>query len=65
MITSVPDLEKPESQCHLSEAQLTWGVRNLDWGGDEKGAVSLRATWDQGGQGRITPKEGFQVSKGE
>jgi hypothetical protein len=34
------------------------------WGGYEKGEVSLRATWDQGGQGRITPKEGFQVSKG-
>ncbi len=44
------------------------GVGNLEWGGrggDEKGEVSLRATWDQGGQGRITPKEGFQVSKGE
>jgi hypothetical protein len=26
------------------------------WGEDEKGEVSLRATWDQGGQGRITPK---------
>jgi hypothetical protein len=36
-----------------------------EWGGDEKGKVSLRATWDQGGQDRITPKEGFQVSKGE
>jgi hypothetical protein len=35
------------------------------WGRDEKGEVSLRATWDQGGQGHITPKEGFQVSKGE
>ncbi len=35
------------------------------WGGDEKGEVSLRATWDQGGQGHITPKEGFQVNKGE
>jgi hypothetical protein len=35
------------------------------WRGDEKGEVSLQATWDQGGQGRITPKEGFQVSKGE
>ncbi len=34
-------------------------------GGDEKGKVSLRATWGQGGQGRIIPKEGFQVSKGE
>ncbi len=36
-----------------------------EWGGDEKGEVSLRATWAQGGQDRITPKEGFQVSKGE
>jgi hypothetical protein len=34
-------------------------------GGDEKGEVSLRATWDQGGQGRITSKEGFQVSERE
>jgi hypothetical protein len=36
-----------------------------EWGGDEKGKVSLRATWGQGGQDRITPKEGFQVSKRE
>jgi hypothetical protein len=28
------------------------------WEGDEKGEVSLQATWDQGGQDRITPKEG-------
>jgi hypothetical protein len=35
------------------------------WGGDKKGEVSLQATWGQGGQGRITPKEGFQVSKRE
>jgi hypothetical protein len=35
------------------------------WGGDGKGEVSFRATWGQGGQDRITPKEGFQVSKGE
>jgi hypothetical protein len=33
-------------------------------GGDEKGEVSSRATWYQGGQDRITPKEGFQVSRG-
>ncbi len=31
----------------------------------EKGEVSLRATWDQGGQDRFMSKEGFQVSKGE
>jgi hypothetical protein len=41
------------------------GAGNLGWGGDEKGEVSLRITWGQGGRDRITPKEGFQVSKGE
>ncbi len=35
------------------------------WGGDGEGEVSLRATWDQGGRDRITPKKGFQVSKGK
>ncbi len=33
------------------------------WNGE--GEVCLRATWDQGGQDRITPEEGFQVSKRE
>jgi hypothetical protein len=42
-------------------AQLTWGVGNLEWGGDGEGEVSLKATWGQGGQDRITPKEVFQV----
>jgi hypothetical protein len=37
----------------------------MEWGGDGKGEVSLRVTWGQGGQDRITPKEGFQVSKRE
>jgi hypothetical protein len=36
-----------------------------EWGGDGEGEVSLRATWGQGGQERITPKERFQVSKKE
>ncbi len=36
-----------------------------EWEGDEKGEVSLRVTWGQGGRDRITPKEGFQVSKRE
>jgi hypothetical protein len=36
-----------------------------EWGGDEEGEVSLRVTWGQGGRDRITPKEGFQVSKRE
>jgi hypothetical protein len=39
----------------------------LEWGGngerEERG--SLRVTWGQGGQDRIMPKEGFQVSKRE
>jgi hypothetical protein len=35
------------------------------WGGNGEGEVSLRATWGQGGWDRITPKEGFQVSKKE
>jgi hypothetical protein len=39
------------------------GVRNLEWGEDGEREVSLQATWGQGGRDRITPKEGFQVSK--
>jgi hypothetical protein len=35
------------------------------WGGNGEGEVSLRVTWGRGGQDRITPKEGFQVSKRE
>ncbi len=34
-------------------------------GGDGKGEVSLLVTWGQGVHDRITPKEGFQVSKRE
>ncbi len=36
-----------------------------EWGGNGKGEVSLRAAWGRGGRGRITPKEGFHVSKRE
>jgi hypothetical protein len=39
--------------------------KGREWGGDGKGEVSSRVTWGQGGQDRITPKEGFQVSKRE
>jgi hypothetical protein len=28
-----------------------------DWGGVEKGEVSLQATWDQGGRDPITPRK--------
>jgi hypothetical protein len=65
---SVPDPGSRDRDVVLFERGVCWGnlrgVRNLEWEGDEKGQLSLRATWDQGGQGRITPKEGFQVSKG-
>jgi hypothetical protein len=37
--------------------------KGKEWGGNGEGEVSLRATWDQGGQDRTTRKEGFQVSK--
>jgi hypothetical protein len=65
---------KPGSRCCLSEAhswvEKTPGGREngmgREWGGEGKGGgVSLRATWGQGGQDHITPKEGFQVSKRE
>ncbi len=36
------------------------GVGNLEWGGDGKGEISLRATWDQGGRDPITAR---RVSK--
>jgi hypothetical protein len=35
-----------------------------EWGGNEEGEVSSRATWGQGGRDCTTQKEGFQVSKG-
>ncbi len=43
--------------------QLKGEGMGREWGGNGEGEVSLRATWDQGGRGRTTQKEGFQVSK--
>jgi hypothetical protein len=34
-----------------------------DWEGFGEGEVSSQATWDQGGRGRTTQREGFQVSE--
>jgi hypothetical protein len=57
----------PGSRCRLSKVHNwfgeTPGVGNLELGGNGEGEVSLRATWDQGGRDRFTPKEGFQVIK--
>ncbi len=50
--------------CTINLGCWEFGMRK-EWGGDGKGEVSLRVTWGQGGQDRITPKEGFQVSKRE
>ncbi len=48
-----------------SRKPLGVGIWNGEgMGRDGEGEISLRATWDQGGQDRITPKEGFQVCKG-
>ncbi len=66
-------LWKPGSRCRLSKAHNWFGETpggrefgiGREWGGNGEGEVSLRATWDQGGRDRITPKEGFQVSKRE
>jgi hypothetical protein len=63
----VPDLGSRDCDVVLVGRTINsgkpWGVGNLEWGGDGEGEVSLRATWGQGGRDRITPKEGFQVSK--
>ncbi len=64
---------KPGSWCRLGKVHNLVGETlgcwefgvGKEWGGNGEGDVSLQATWDQGGRDRITPKEGFQVSKGE
>jgi hypothetical protein len=64
----VPDLGSWDRDVH-NRFRKTLGGREFgmgrEWGGDGEGEVSLRATWGQGGQDRITPKEGFQVSRRE
>ncbi len=56
---------EPGSRCRLSKARGLLGKPKggrkfglgRDWEGFRKGEISLRATWDQGGQDRFTPKE--------
>jgi hypothetical protein len=66
---SVPDHESRDRDVVLVRCTISLrkprGVGKLEWGGKGEGEVSSRATWGQGGQDRITPKEGFQVSKRE
>jgi hypothetical protein len=66
---SVPDLGSRDCDVVLVRCTISsgkpWGVGNLEWGKEWGGDVSSRATWGQGGQDRIMPKEGFQVSKRE
>jgi hypothetical protein len=69
----VPDLGSRDRDVVLVKRGACWGKPEggrefglgRDWGGFGEREISLRATWDQGGQDRITPKEGFQLSKGE
>ncbi len=66
---SVPDHGSRDRDVVLVRCTISLGkprgVWKLEWGGNGEGEVSSRATWGQGGQGRITRKEGFQVSKRE
>ncbi len=43
----------------------TPGGREFGMGRGKKGGGQFTSNWGQGGQERITPKEGFQVSKRE
>ncbi len=67
LYSPVPDHGSRDRDVVLVRRGACWvnpkGARNLEWGGVEKGEISFRATWDQGGQDSFTPKEGFQVSK--
>ncbi len=51
-------------RCTIDLGCLEFGM-GREWVGDGEGEFNLRATWGQGGRDRITPKEGFQVSKRE
>ncbi len=44
---------------------MIWGSPGGSGNWNGEGEVSLRATWDQGGQDRTTQEEGFQVSERE
>ncbi len=67
----VPDLGSRDCDVVLVRRMACWenprGGREFgvgkDWEGFEKGEVSLRATWRQGGRDRTTQREGFQVSE--
>ncbi len=68
----VPDLGSRDRDVVLVRRMACWGtqrgVGNLEWGGTGVDLGRGRSVYEQpgqGGQDRITPKEGFQVSKGE
>jgi hypothetical protein len=67
-VVSVPDHGSRDRDVVLVRRTISLGkprgVGKLERGRNGEGEVSLRATWDQGGQDRTTSKEGFQVSKG-
>jgi hypothetical protein len=67
VVGPVPDLGSRDRNVVLVRRTIDLGCWEFgmgrEWGRD--GEVSSRATWGQGGQDRITPKEGFQVIKRE
>ncbi len=45
-ICTVPDHEKPGSQCRLSKAHNGPGVGNLEWGGNREGMERGRSVYE-------------------
>ncbi len=56
----VPDKESRVHEVVVVRRTINLGTGNMEWGGVEKGEVSSRVTWDQGGQDPITTR---RVSK--
>jgi hypothetical protein len=56
----VPDMESRVHEVVVVGRTINLGTGNLEWGGVEKGEVSSRVTWDQGGWDSITAR---RVSK--
>jgi hypothetical protein len=59
-IITVPDMRSRDHEVVVARRTINLGTGNLEWGGVEKGEVSSRVTWDQGGQDPITAR---RVSK--
>jgi hypothetical protein len=52
----VPDIRSQDHEVVVVRPTINLGTGNLEWGGVEKGEVSLRVSWDQGGRDPITAR---------